>query len=176
MNKKIKIEIKSRWSGNILFEYEKENNNIKDTLIEAAETRANLIGAYLRGANLREAYLEEANLEEANLEGADLEGAYLIGANLIGAYLIGAYLMVDDNKINPSDVINDLQNNSNLIIKNTFINRNIIPTRWSIFWKYGLVIDEWEIKEKQETQTKEMTVSEISEVLGYEVKIIKEDQ
>lgn len=33
-NKKIKIEIKNRWTGNVLFEYEKENNSIKDTLIE----------------------------------------------------------------------------------------------------------------------------------------------
>ena len=43
---KTKIEIKSIWGG-ILFEYEKENNSIKDTLIEAVKS-----GAYLRGADL----------------------------------------------------------------------------------------------------------------------------
>ena len=48
---KTKIEIKSIWGG-ILFEYEKENNSIKDTLIEAVKS-----GAYLRGADLRDADL-----------------------------------------------------------------------------------------------------------------------
>lgn len=43
---KTKIEIKSI-SGQVLFEYEKENNTIKDTLEEAVRN-----GAYLRGADL----------------------------------------------------------------------------------------------------------------------------
>ena len=30
-----KIEIKNRWTGSILFEYSKENNTIKETVIEA---------------------------------------------------------------------------------------------------------------------------------------------
>ena len=94
---KIKIDIKSIF-GNVLFSFEKENNTIKDTLVEA-----NLIGANLEGANLRGAYLEDANLEDANLRGAylvganlidaNLEDANLVGANLIGAYLIGANLI-----------------------------------------------------------------------------------
>ena len=46
---KIRIDIKSIF-GDVLFSFEKENNTIKDTLVEA----------YLRGADL---------------EGADLEGA-----------------------------------------------------------------------------------------------------
>ena len=50
---KTKIEIKSVW-GSILFEYEKENNSVKDTLIEAVKRDANLRGANLRGANLGE--------------------------------------------------------------------------------------------------------------------------
>ena len=47
----IKIQIKSIW-GDILFEYEKENNTIKDTLEEAVRQGANLNGANLYGANL----------------------------------------------------------------------------------------------------------------------------
>ena len=47
---KIKIEIKNRWTGSVLFEFEKENNTIKDTLIEAVNQKAYLRGAYLRGA------------------------------------------------------------------------------------------------------------------------------
>ena len=53
---KTKIKIKSIF-GNVLFEHEKENNTIKDTLEEAVKIGANLVGAnldgaYLRGANL----------------------------------------------------------------------------------------------------------------------------
>jgi uncharacterized protein YjbI with pentapeptide repeats len=97
----IKIEIKSIF-GEVLFEYSKENNTIKDTIIEAVKRDAYLLGAdlrgaYLGGANLRGAYLRGADLRGANLGGADLRGAdlggaYLRGANLGGAYLGGAYL------------------------------------------------------------------------------------
>ena len=55
---KTKIEIKSVW-GSILFEYEKENNSVKDTLIEAVKRDANLRGADLYGADLRGADLGE---------------------------------------------------------------------------------------------------------------------
>ena len=101
---KIRIDIKSIF-GNVLFSLEKENNTIKDTLVEAyleganlrgadlagANLRgANLRGADLAGANLRGAYLRDAYLRDANLEDADLEGANLRGANLRGANLRGA--------------------------------------------------------------------------------------
>ena len=52
---KIKLQIKSRWTGSVLFEYEKENNTIKDTLIAAVKS-----GAYLRDADLSDAYLSDA--------------------------------------------------------------------------------------------------------------------
>ena len=103
---KIKIDIKSVF-GNVLFSFEKENNTIKDTLVEANLRGANLRnaslegaslegaylrGAYLEGANLRGAYLRNASLEGANLEGANLEYANLGNADLRGAYLRGANL------------------------------------------------------------------------------------
>ena len=72
----MKIQIKSIW-GSILFEHEKANNTIKETLQEA---------------NLQEADLQEANLRGANLQEADLRGADLLGANLRGADLRGANL------------------------------------------------------------------------------------
>ena len=97
----MKIQIKSI-SGDILFEYEKENNTLRDTVIQAVENGANLNGAnlyganlkgaYLYGANLKGAYLKYAYLEGANLKGANLNGAYLEGVNLKGAYLEGANL------------------------------------------------------------------------------------
>ena len=95
--KKIKIEIKNRWSGNVLFKYSSENNDIKKTVIKAVEDDANLCGADLCDANLCDADLRDANLCDAdlrgaNLRGANLRGAYLCGANLYGANLCDASL------------------------------------------------------------------------------------
>lgn len=47
----IKIQIKSIW-GEVLFEHEKENNTITDTIEEAVKYGANLTRANLYGANL----------------------------------------------------------------------------------------------------------------------------
>ena len=81
---KTRIEIKSVF-GSVLFELEKEDNTIKDTLIEAIKSGANLCGANLRGANLCDADLCDADLCGANLCGADLCDANLRGANLSSA-------------------------------------------------------------------------------------------
>jgi hypothetical protein len=93
----MKIDIKSRFTCEILFSHECENNTIAITLRAAVELKANLYGANLKGANLeganlRGANLRGANLECANLKGANLEGANLRGANLRGANLRGANL------------------------------------------------------------------------------------
>ena len=66
---KIKLQIKSV-AGSILFEYEKEDNTILQTLIAAIKEGANLEGANLKGANLKGANLYGANLKGANLYGA----------------------------------------------------------------------------------------------------------
>ena len=88
---KIRIDIKSIF-GNVLFSLEKENNTIKDTLVEAYLEGANLRGADLEGAYLRGANLRDADLAGANLRGANLRDAYLRGANLRGADLADANL------------------------------------------------------------------------------------
>jgi hypothetical protein len=88
---KTKIEIKSVF-GNVLFEYEKENNTIKETLIKAIENGADLRGANLYGADLRGANLYGADLRGADLRGADLRGANLYGVDLYGVDLYGANL------------------------------------------------------------------------------------
>ena len=95
--KQIKIEIRNRWTGSVVFEYTKEGNTITETVLEAirrgADLRgANLYGADLRDANLRNANLCDADLCDANLCGANLCGAYLCGANLYGADLRDADL------------------------------------------------------------------------------------
>ena len=101
MSKEIKISIKNRWTGSIIFEYSSVDNTLAKTLLEAlkggADLReANLYEADLREADLRNADLYETDLRNANLRGADLREANLRGANLCGANLRGADLYEAD--------------------------------------------------------------------------------
>jgi hypothetical protein len=99
------IDIKHRFTGNVLYACDAEN--LKDALVKAVKSGADLggadlggadlggaylRGAYLGGAYLGGAYLGGADLGGADLGGADLGGADLGGADLGGAYLRGAYL------------------------------------------------------------------------------------
>ncbi|MCB9902378.1 MAG: pentapeptide repeat-containing protein [Planctomycetes bacterium] len=91
----VKFEIKSRFTGAVLFSLETES--LKICVEAAVKARAYLGGADLSGANLRGADLSDADLSDADLRGAnlsdaDLSGAYLGGANLSGADLSGANL------------------------------------------------------------------------------------
>jgi uncharacterized protein YjbI with pentapeptide repeats len=98
---KIRIDIKSIF-GNVLFSFEKENNTIKNTLVEATLNGANLReadlcesdlrGADLGYADLREVYLEYSDLRESYLGNADLRGADLRWVDLRGVDLTGADL------------------------------------------------------------------------------------
>ena len=90
--KQIKIEIRNRWTGAVVFEYTKEGNTITETVLEAIRRGANLSDADLSDADLRCADLRCANLSDANLSDADLRGADLRCANLSGANLSGANL------------------------------------------------------------------------------------
>lgn len=136
---KIKFEIKNRWTCSILFEYEKEDNTLKDTVEKAVK-----------------------------------EGAYLGGANLEGANLGGAYIYISDREIDVANVVEKFKEKNNIKITDTYINKNIIPTRWSCFWKYGLIICDYEIVEKEE-KIEEMTLTQVCKELGRNIKIIKED-
>ena len=88
----MKIEIKSRFSLEVLFSHECENNSVAITLAAAINAKTNLYGADLRSANLRSANLYGANLRSADLCGANLCGVNLCGADLSGANLCGANL------------------------------------------------------------------------------------
>ena len=99
--KQIKIEIRNRWTGSVVFEYTKEGNTITETVLDAIRRGANLRDADLRDADLRDANLCDAdlcdaNLCDANLRDADLRGANLCDANLRGANLYGADLRGTD--------------------------------------------------------------------------------
>lgn len=95
--KQIKIEIRNRWTGSVVFEYTKEGNTITETVLDAIRRdtdlySADLCNADLRGSNLRCANLCDVDLCDANLCGADLRGADLYGADLCDANLRDANL------------------------------------------------------------------------------------
>jgi len=122
---KTKIQIKTIF-GKVLFEFEKEDNSIKQTLAAAVSKGANLRGAnlrgaYLQGANLRGANLRGAYLQGADLQGADLRGADLQGADLRGANLRGAKnsdLIIAQTRILPEgDLIGWKKCQNNVIVK-----------------------------------------------------------
>ncbi|MCK9598163.1 MAG: pentapeptide repeat-containing protein [Sphaerochaeta sp.] len=86
----MKIEIKNRWTGKVIFSCEAGSMKlaVKAAIEAKADLReADLSRANLRGANLREADLSGADLREADLSGADLRGADLRGADLSEADL-----------------------------------------------------------------------------------------
>lgn len=106
------IDIKSIF-GEILFSFEKENNTIKDTLLEA----------YLEGINLEYSDLKKANLEGINLKEINLKGADLRETNLRYSDLRNANL--EDVDFNESDLKGINLENANLKganISNTNLN------------------------------------------------------
>ena len=157
---KTKIEIKSIF-GNVLFEFEKENNTVKDTLIEAVKRGADLRGAYLGGADLRDAYLCDAYLRGADLRGAYLRGADLRGAYLRDAYLGGAYLRGADLRgayLRGADLgeWGKLQSGSDVLVVGSIGSRNgyttIFYTDKGVFVMCGCfkgTLDEFEAKVKE---------------------------
>lgn len=67
MNKEIKISIKNRWTGSILFEYSSVDNTLAKTVTEALKGGADLCGANLSGANLRYADLRYADCNRCRI-------------------------------------------------------------------------------------------------------------
>ena len=61
------IEIKNRFTGEVIFSHEAKNNTIKLTVEAAVST-----GASLNGASLHRAYLNGASLDRASLNRASL--------------------------------------------------------------------------------------------------------
>jgi len=106
------IQIKNWKTFETIFELDKENNTIKDTVEEAVRRGVNLShadfscatlkGADLHGAKLYNASFANANLEGANLRCADLTFANIIGANLSCADLSSADLR--DSKLSGADL------------------------------------------------------------------------
>jgi len=75
-------QIKKRLTNKVIFELDKENNTIRDTVEEAVRrgislSRADFSCATLKGADLHGAKLYNASFANANLEGANIEDAQL---------------------------------------------------------------------------------------------------
>ena len=87
-----KIEIKNRWTGEVIFSHECEDNTIGKTVEQALKSSANLRSANLSNANLSNANLSNANLRSADLSNANLRSADLSNANLRSADLSNANL------------------------------------------------------------------------------------
>ena len=134
---KIKIQIKSVL-GKVLFELEKENNTIKETLEQAIKENANLEYADLRNANLYKANLEYADLYNANLYNANLEDANLRNADLRNANLINANL--EDADLRNANLYNANLYNANLRGANLEDAKNKETAILPIFckWSYGI--------------------------------------
>lgn len=87
----MKIEIKHRFTDDVIYSHECENNIVKRTLMKAC--RANVD---LRDANLSHADLHYSDLSLIDLRGADLNGSNLRGSNIYSADMRGADLRCAD--------------------------------------------------------------------------------
>jgi len=87
----MRIDIKNRFTGEIIFSHKQANNSVKIAVKKAIELKVNLSSADLSSADLRSADLSFADLRSADLSYADLSYANLSYANLSYADLIGSY-------------------------------------------------------------------------------------
>jgi hypothetical protein len=141
MSTKIKFQIKNRWTGDVLFEYESESQS--EVILKAIENGANLSGADLSNANLSGADLSGANLSNANLRGANLIGADLSDANLSYANLSGANLSDADLRgVKDIDWLEKVfeWSEDGLIVYKTFGGQYTPNKKWKI--EPGSVIEE----------------------------------
>ena len=87
---KIKIQIKNRFTGSVIFEYESENNTMKETIKEfirqelaSGKSSANLSSANLRYADLRYADLSYAKNKETAYIPLNCKWSFTIKGDLI---------------------------------------------------------------------------------------------
>ncbi len=172
---KIKIQIKHRGYGSVIFEYESEDNTLKKTILEAvsrnvslcnadlsyadlrnADLRdANLCNANLCGANLCNANLRNADLSYANLCNANLRNADLSYANLFNAFFLGAVIDYSDDPGEYSDtdkLLKKIRENSTLRPTVVYENHDAYSSAHGCFWKNLIIIREWAIAEKNEVK------------------------
>ena len=159
---KVKIEIKSWFSGDVLFEYESDNATMKKAVEAAVDDNADLrdadlsgadlsdadlSGADLSGADLSGADLSGADLSDADLSGADLSGADLSGADLSDADLSGAAIYYSDGNFDVNYRRGYFLSLTNLEEIETEMHHDVKSCRrWSFTWKNVLRIKSWKLK------------------------------
>ena len=144
---KVKIEIKSWFSGDVLFEYKSDNATMKKAVEAAVDDNANLSGANLRDADLSGADLSGADLSGANLRDADLSGANLRDADLSGADLSGAAIYYSDSNFDVNYRRGYFLSLTNLEEIETEMHHDVKSCRrWSFTWKNVLRIKSWKLK------------------------------
>ena len=159
---KVKIEIKSWFSGDVLFEYESDNATMKKAVEAAVDDNANLSGANLSGADLSGADLSGADLSGADLSGANLSGADLRDADLRDADLrdadlrdadlrdadlSGAAIYYSDGNFDVNYRRGYFLSLTNLEEIKTEIHHDVKSCRrWSFTWKNVLRIKSWKLK------------------------------
>ena len=159
---KVKIEIKSWFSGDVLFEYESDNATMKKAVEAAVDDNADLRDANLRDANLRDADLRDADLRDADLSGADLRDADLRDADLrdadlrdadlrdadlSGADLSGAAIYYSDGNFDVNYRRGYFLSLTNLEEIETEMHHDVKSCRrWSFTWKNVLRIKSWKLK------------------------------
>jgi len=135
---KIKIQIKHRGYGSVIFEYESEDNTLKKTVLEAVSRNVSLCNADLSYADLRNANLCGANLCGANLCNANLRNADLSYANLFNAFFLGAVIDYSDDPGGYSDtdkLLKKIRENSTLRPTVVYENHDAYSSAHGCFWK-----------------------------------------
>ena len=79
-----KIVIKNRWTGEVIFSHECEDNTIKKTVEAAIWQQVNLSDSDLSGSNLSDSDLRGCDLRRSDLSGSNLSDSDLRGSNLRG--------------------------------------------------------------------------------------------
>ena len=84
----MKIEIKHRFTGTVIFSHEAENNTIKLTVEAAVNLRnSDLSNSNLRNSNLRNSDLSNSNLRNSDLSYSDLRNSDLSNSDLSNSNL-----------------------------------------------------------------------------------------
>jgi hypothetical protein len=111
----MKIQIKNRWTGAVIYETDAEN--LGAAVVAAVMAQVNLSGSDLsnsdlRGSNLSDSNLSGSNLRGSNLRGSDLSNSDLRGSDLRDSNLSGSSLRGSD--LRGSDLRDSNLRDSNL--------------------------------------------------------------
>ena len=78
----MKIEIKNKWTGEVIFAHDCDNNSVRVTVQAAIRAKVNLRGSDLRNSDLRGSDLSGSDLSYSNLSGSNLSGSNLSNSDV----------------------------------------------------------------------------------------------